>query len=191
MASPLRSEWISAMRDELNSLYFNNTWDNHIGHTTDTDSETCQWGNSKKHGIGSKWVYKAKLNTDGATRFKAKMVVRMCGFLCIVMHPEGGLGFMDKPCDHRTSTNHRIWQEFHTFLGYSTRFYEILRIMVSYGLLWLRLDFKAGFYEVPLGSVVFYLVLRTFFCILLYSFRLRAMLCYSFVKRISCHEFCL
>ena len=85
---------------------------------------------------------------------------------------------MDKPCDDRTSdgdTNHRIWQEFHTVLWDSVRFYEILRIMVSYGLLQLRLDFKAGFYEVPLGSVVFYLVSMTFFCILLYSFRFRAM----------------
>ena len=105
------------------------------------------------------------------------------------MHPEGGLGFMDRSCDHqRTSdgdTNHRIWQEFHTVQWDSTRFYEILRIMVSYGLLWLRLDFKAGFYEVPLGSVVFYLVLRKFFWILfgsagfydilLYSSRFRAM----------------
>ena len=130
--------------------------------------------------------------------------VRMCGFLCIIMHPEGGLGFTDKPCDRRTSdgdTNHRIWQEFHTVLWDSARFYAILRIMVSYGLLWLRLDFKAGFYEVPFGSVVLYLVLRTLFCIrfvsagfygiLLYSFRFRTMLCYSFVKRISCHEFCL
>ena len=101
---------------------------------------------------------------------------------------------MDKPCDRRTSdgdTNHRIWQEFHTVLWDSARFYEILRITVSYGLLWLRLDFKTGFYEVPFGSVVFYLVLRTSFCILLYSFRFRAMLCYSFVKRIPCHESCL
>ena len=83
----------------------------------------------------------------------------------------------------------------------SARFYEILRIIVSYGLLWLRLDFKAGFYEVPFGSVVFYFVLRTlfsfrfvsvgFYGILLYSFRSRAMLCYSSVQRISCHEFCL
>ena len=89
------------------------------------------------------------------------------------MHPEGGLGFMDKPCDHRTSdgdTNHRIWQEFHTVLWDSVRFYEILRIMVSYGSLWLRLDFKAGFYEVPLGSVWILFGSAGYYDILLYSF---------------------
>ena len=106
--------------------------------------------------------------------------VRMCGFLRIIMHPEGGLGFMDRSCDHRRTSdgdaNHRIWQEFHAVLWDSTRFYEILRIMVSYGLLWLRLDFKAGFYEVPLGSPV---GSAGFYDILLYSFVFFSVLRYA------------
>ena len=128
----------------------------------------------------------------------------MCGFLCIIMHPEGGLGFMDKPCDRRTSdgvTNHRIWQEFHTVLWDSARFYAILRIMVCYGYGWISKQVSTRFRLVPSYSFGFYFILRTLFCIsfvsagfygiLLYSFRSRAMLCYSFVQRISCHEFCL
>ena len=55
--------------------------------------------------------------------------------------------------------NHYIWQEFHTVLWDSAQFYTILHIMVSYRSLWLHLDFKAGFYEGPFSSAVFFWIL--------------------------------
>ena len=59
MASPSRDKWIIAMREEFNSLHLNNTWE-------------VATSNQKHHdGIGSKWVFKTKLNPDGTTRFKA------------------------------------------------------------------------------------------------------------------------
>ena len=62
MASPWRNEWIAAMREELNSLHLNNTW------------EIAAPG--QNHGIGSKWVFKTKLNPDDTTRFKARSVIK-------------------------------------------------------------------------------------------------------------------
>ena len=64
IASPQRNEWIAAMREELNSLHLNNTWDN------------TQTATQKKRGIGSKWVFKTKSNPDGTTRFKARLVIK-------------------------------------------------------------------------------------------------------------------
>ena len=60
--SPLKNQWIHAMRNELSSLHVNITWD-----TTDA---------SRKDGIDSKWVFKTKLNPDGSIRYKAGLVIK-------------------------------------------------------------------------------------------------------------------
>lgn len=57
-------EWVEAMRVELDALEKNGTW---------VLTELPEG----KHVIGSKWVYKTKLKTDGQVeRFKARLVAK-------------------------------------------------------------------------------------------------------------------
>jgi hypothetical protein len=63
LSSPLRNEWIQAMRDELRSLYTNHTW------------EVVADGR-QKHTIGSKWVFRTKTNPDNSIRYKARLVIK-------------------------------------------------------------------------------------------------------------------
>ena len=50
------------MREELNRLHRNSTWGD--GARVATTTQT------KMHGIGSEWVFGAKLNPDGTTHIK-------------------------------------------------------------------------------------------------------------------------
>jgi plasmid maintenance system killer protein len=62
LSSPHANEWAHAAREELLSLHANHTWDI----VTSTD----------KRGIGSKWVFKTKVNPDNSIRFKARLVIK-------------------------------------------------------------------------------------------------------------------
>ena len=63
MASPQRTQWKKAIREERNSILWNETF------TAIKDSTT-------KRLIGSKWVFKAKTNPNGSIRHKACLVIK-------------------------------------------------------------------------------------------------------------------
>ena len=56
-------QWESAMKDEMDSLLRNKTWD------------LCKFPASKR-ALQNKWVYKLKEEDGGKKRFKAKLVVK-------------------------------------------------------------------------------------------------------------------
>lgn len=58
-------QWKEAMKAELKSLELNGTW-----------SYADRVATSGKKAISCKWVYKTKLNLDGSTRYKARLVIR-------------------------------------------------------------------------------------------------------------------
>ena len=59
--------WKKAIKEELNSLDLNKTWD-----LVDEDT----FLKSGKRAIGCKWVFKQKRNADGLKRFKARLVIK-------------------------------------------------------------------------------------------------------------------
>jgi hypothetical protein len=64
MSSPYAHKWKAAMKEEIQSLNNNNTW-NLMKLPNDA------------HAIGSKWVYKRKYNSDGTVeRYKARVVAK-------------------------------------------------------------------------------------------------------------------
>jgi hypothetical protein len=65
--SPYAEYWRAAIREEYGSLLDNGTWEV-IGALEDVPTG--------RKAIGSKWVFKTKLNSDGSTRFKARLVIR-------------------------------------------------------------------------------------------------------------------
>jgi hypothetical protein len=65
--NPKRREWQAAMQEEWDSIRLNNTF----YPFSDTASPT---GSTKP--ISSKWVFKAKQNSDGSTRDTARLVIR-------------------------------------------------------------------------------------------------------------------
>jgi hypothetical protein len=64
---PNSSQWIEAMKQEIEALDRNKTWDL-------VDEVTLL--KSEKRIISCKWVYKLKRNPDGSHRFKARLVIR-------------------------------------------------------------------------------------------------------------------
>lgn len=63
MKSPNKVGWQLAMEDELNSLVINDTFDLNA-RSTQATSLSC------------KWVFRTKINADGSTKFKARLVAR-------------------------------------------------------------------------------------------------------------------
>ena len=60
-------EWQTAMREEMDSLHLNQTWDL-------VDEDTLS--RSGKRAIGYKWVFKLKHNADRSICFKARLVIK-------------------------------------------------------------------------------------------------------------------
>lgn len=63
--SPQKEKWIQAMNRELQSLKENDTW---------------EISNMPKGAtlLGTKWVYKQKINEQGKSKFKARLVIQGC-----------------------------------------------------------------------------------------------------------------
>jgi len=73
LRSPQAGQWKEAMRQEWQALVDNHTFDivakGNTVHTTTTDR-------TEEEPIGCKWVYKRKINPDGSTRYKARLVIK-------------------------------------------------------------------------------------------------------------------
>ena len=67
MAGPLRDHWKRAIDEESASILLNNTF------TTVNSKEAKQL---LVKPVGSRWVFKTKRNTDGSTRYKARLVIK-------------------------------------------------------------------------------------------------------------------
>jgi Reverse transcriptase (RNA-dependent DNA polymerase) len=63
---PYLKQWEKAMKEEIEALDRNKTWN-----LVDEDTALT----SGKRIIGCKWVYKLKRNADGSCRFKARLVI--------------------------------------------------------------------------------------------------------------------
>ena len=73
LRSPQASEWKGAMRQEWQALVENHTFDivakGNTVHTPMTDRTV-------EEPIACKWIYKRKINPDGSTRYKARLVIK-------------------------------------------------------------------------------------------------------------------
>ncbi|KAH8152156.1 uncharacterized protein LAJ45_03582 [Morchella importuna] len=80
MSRPDSELWKQATRNEWESLLLNNTFElsgYQPQHAKEGESQNNQSGIPFGiHAIGSKWVYKRKLNPDGTTRYKVRLVVK-------------------------------------------------------------------------------------------------------------------
>jgi hypothetical protein len=65
--NPHREDWRAAMQEEWASILLNKTFD--------VPDKPGQSLNGRKP-ISAKWVFKAKRNPDGTTRYKARLVIR-------------------------------------------------------------------------------------------------------------------
>jgi len=61
------SSWIDAMNSEINSLLENGTW---------TGVSLVDLKTANSSAIGSKWVFRTKLNPDNSIRYKARLVIK-------------------------------------------------------------------------------------------------------------------
>jgi len=72
LRSPQASQWKEAMHQEWQALVENHTFDvvakGNAVHTSMTDRTV-------EEPIGCKWIYKRKINPDGSTRYKARLLV--------------------------------------------------------------------------------------------------------------------
>jgi hypothetical protein len=62
---PFKTQWLKAIEEELQSLLENDTWD--VGSSDEMKNTPI---------LGSRWVFKTKLNPDGSTRFNARLVIK-------------------------------------------------------------------------------------------------------------------
>ena len=73
LRSPQARQWKEAMRQEWQALVENNTFDvmakGNAVHTSMTDRTV-------EEPIGCKWIYKRKINPDGSTWYKARLVIK-------------------------------------------------------------------------------------------------------------------
>ena len=73
LQSPQAREWKEALRQEWQALVENHTFDivakGNTVHTPMTDRTV-------EEPIGCKWIYKRKVNPDGSTRYKARLVIK-------------------------------------------------------------------------------------------------------------------
>jgi len=61
------SSWIEAMNSEINSLLENGTW---------AGASLVDLKDANSNTIGSKWVFRTKLNPDNTIRYKARLVIK-------------------------------------------------------------------------------------------------------------------
>jgi len=73
LQSPQARQWKEAMRQEWQALVENHTFDivkkGNVVQTPITDR-------TEEEPIGCKWIYKRKINPDGSTRYKARLVIK-------------------------------------------------------------------------------------------------------------------
>jgi len=73
LRSPQARHWKEAMRQEWQALVDNHTFDIMVkGNTVPTPTTD----RTVEEPIGCKWVYKRKINPDGSTRYKARLVIK-------------------------------------------------------------------------------------------------------------------
>lgn len=71
MTSSERENWKNAVIEELESMQTNQVW-------TLVDRSTEMLDGKRANIIDSRWVFKRKLEADGSTRYKARLVTRGC-----------------------------------------------------------------------------------------------------------------
>jgi len=73
LQSPQARQWKEAMRQEWQALVENHTFDIMEKGTT---VHTPMTDRTVEEPIGCKWIYKRKINPDGSTRYKARLVIK-------------------------------------------------------------------------------------------------------------------
>jgi len=74
LRSPQARQWKEAMRQEWQSLVENHTFDI-VPKDNDTTHKSIA-DTAVEEPIGCKWIYKRKINPDGSTRYKARLVIK-------------------------------------------------------------------------------------------------------------------
>jgi len=74
LRSPQASEWKEAMRQEWQALVENHTFDI-VSKGNNTMYKPIA-NTAVEEPIGCKWIYKRKINPDGSTRYKARLVIK-------------------------------------------------------------------------------------------------------------------
>jgi hypothetical protein len=73
MASRHRASWVEAMKEEWKSLGVNLTFDFDIELTFNANGLPTE---ATLKAIGSRWVFRMKINPDGSIKFKARLVIK-------------------------------------------------------------------------------------------------------------------
>jgi len=75
LRSPQAREWKEAMRQEWQALVENRTF-NVVQGTKGNTAQESTIDIPMEEPIGCKWVYRRKINQDGSTRYKARLVIK-------------------------------------------------------------------------------------------------------------------
>jgi len=75
LRSPQAREWKEAIRQEWHTLVENHTFDVVQG-TKGNAAHESTIDIPREEPIGCKWVYRRKINPDGSTRYKARLVIK-------------------------------------------------------------------------------------------------------------------
>jgi hypothetical protein len=76
LRSPQANEWREAMRQEWQALIENHTFDVVKEISGSNTIEKSGINTAAGEPIGCKWVYRRKMNPDGSTRYKARLVIK-------------------------------------------------------------------------------------------------------------------
>jgi hypothetical protein len=76
LRSPQAREWKEAMRQEWQALVENHTFDIVQGTKSGNTVDESMADTAIEEPIGCKWVYRRKINPDGSTRYKARLVIK-------------------------------------------------------------------------------------------------------------------
>ena len=78
LRSPQAREWKEAMRQEWQALIENHTFDVKQRNRRLDDDRSPEKRQNEDHGepIGCKWVFRRKINPDGSTQYKARLVIK-------------------------------------------------------------------------------------------------------------------
>lgn len=107
LSSHHKDEWIIAMREEMESLKLNDTFDLNDVAPTNTRA------------LSTKWVFRQKLNADDTIRFKARLVVR--GFL-----QREGIDFDQTYAPVATQTSFRLLLALSRKFGWTVRQLDVI-----------------------------------------------------------------